>query len=57
MEVQHVQGEGCDPLLDEAVVHLWGDNGPKPGRLNREQMDAIRMAMHQKFSLIQGPPG
>lgn len=52
-----MHGEDCDPLVDEAVIHLWGKRGPKKEKLNRVQMDALRMAMRQKFSLIQGPPG
>ena len=46
-----------DPLTDEAVTHLWGDRCLKLHTLNKKQMDALEMAMHHKFSLIQGPPG
>ena len=55
-----MRGEGPDPLQqldDEAVTHLWGDHCVKPDILNEEQMNALKMAMCRKFSLIQGPPG
>lgn len=56
VEATPVQGS-FDPLTDEAVTHLWGDQCLKSDKLNKEQMDALEMAMHHKFSLIQGPPG
>ena len=52
-----MHGQGCDPLQHEAVTHLWGDHGVEPDMLNEGQINALKMAMCHKFSLIQGPPG
>lgn len=48
-----------DPLKDKAVTHLWDDHGSglKKETLNEMQTEALEMAVHQRFSLIQGPPG
>ena len=48
---------GFNPLKDEAVIHLWGDHGLKRETLNEKQTEALKMAVHHRCSLIQGPPG
>ena len=48
---------GFNPLEDKAVIQLWGDHGLKPETLNEKQTEALKMAVHHRFSLIQGPPG
>ena len=40
-----------DPLVDK----LW--TGKQPQSMNEEQKESLKIAIKNKFQLIQGPPG